>query len=114
MRLHIRSVHVSLQMIQKKTDDEVKLWRETLDGISFVNLACRPLSNQFGIVGIQVSGEDVYLNVLVKDSGGLSRYFHVDHAEIPLTSRTPWRVRSLVRLLLTLRVCLFFIYMIFV
>jgi len=35
---------------------EVKLWRETLDGISFVNLACRPLINQFGIVGIQVSG----------------------------------------------------------
>ncbi|CAG8659383.1 9252_t:CDS:2, partial [Paraglomus brasilianum] len=33
--------------------------------------------------------ENVYLNVLVKDSGGLSRYFHVDHAEISLTSRTP-------------------------
>ncbi|GBB85908.1 hypothetical protein RclHR1_12340012 [Rhizophagus clarus] len=36
----------------KKANDEVKLWRETLDGASFVNIACRPTSNQFGIVGI--------------------------------------------------------------
>ena len=43
----------------KKANDEVKLWRETLDGISFVNLVCRPLSNQFGIVGVQVTGEEV-------------------------------------------------------
>ncbi|RIA82854.1 hypothetical protein C1645_834718 [Glomus cerebriforme] len=86
----------------KKANDEVKLWRETLDGISFVNLVCRPLSNQFGIVGVQVAGEDIYLNILVNDAGGLSRYFHIDHAEIPLTKSTR-KVKSLLRLLLTLR-----------
>ncbi|GES81253.1 hypothetical protein GLOIN_2v1776328 [Rhizophagus clarus] len=59
----------------KKANDEVKLWRETLDGASFVNIACRPTSSQFGIVGIQVAGTTIYLN----------------------------RVKSLVRLLLTLR-----------
>ncbi|EXX74337.1 hypothetical protein RirG_052040 [Rhizophagus irregularis DAOM 197198w] len=87
----------------KKSNDEVKLWRETLDGISFVNLVCRPLNNQFGIVGVQVAGEDIYLNVLVNDAGGLSRYFHIDHAEIPLTVKSPRRVKPLLRLLLTLR-----------
>jgi hypothetical protein len=86
----------------KKASDEVKLWRETLDGISFVNLVCRPLSNQFGIVGVQVAGEDIYLNILVNDASGLSRYFHIDHAEIPLT-KSSQKVKSLLRLLLTLR-----------
>ncbi|CAG8817999.1 22345_t:CDS:1, partial [Racocetra persica] len=41
----------------KKADDDTKLWRETLDGVSFVSAVCRPTSNQFGIVGIQVGGE---------------------------------------------------------
>jgi hypothetical protein len=66
-------------------------------------LVCRPLNNQFGIVGVQVAGEDIYLNVLVNDAGGLSRYFHIDHAEIPLTVKSPRRVKPLLRLLLTLR-----------
>ena len=38
----------------KKADDDVKLWRETLDGASFVSALCRPTGNQFGVVGIQV------------------------------------------------------------
>ncbi|CAG8788435.1 34064_t:CDS:2, partial [Racocetra persica] len=87
----------------KKTEDEVKLWRETLDGMDYVNVACRPVRNQFGIIGIQIAGEDIYLNVLVNDAGGLSRYFHLCHAEIPLTPQTPWRIEPLVHLLLTLR-----------
>lgn len=90
----------------KKANDEVKLWRETLDGASFVNIACRPTSNQFGIVGIQVAGMTIYLNVLMNDASGIPRYFHLDHADIPLDSNSPKRVKSLVRLLLTLRVCL--------
>jgi hypothetical protein len=87
----------------KKTCDSVKLWRETLDGVSFVGVACRPTNNQFGIVGIQVAGEDLYLNVLIKDASGISRYFHLDHAEIPFTKNTPWRVKPLIHLLLTFR-----------
>ncbi|CAB4381326.1 unnamed protein product [Rhizophagus irregularis] len=87
----------------KKDDDSVKLWRETQDGISFVNIACRLLSNQFGIVGIQVSGEELYLNVLVKDANGIPRYFHLNQAQIPFSNDTSWRVIALVHLLLTLR-----------
>jgi len=69
----------------------------------FVNTACRPTSNQFGIVGIQVAGTTIYLNVLMNDASGIPRYFHLDHADIPLDSNSPKRVKSLVRLLLTLR-----------
>ncbi|CAB4439295.1 unnamed protein product [Rhizophagus irregularis] len=87
----------------KKAKDSVKLWREVLDGLSFVGAACRPENNQFGIVGIQVAGENLYLNVLIKDASGIPRYFHLGNAEIPFTNGTPWRVKPLVHLLLTLR-----------
>ncbi|RHZ69656.1 hypothetical protein Glove_281g9 [Diversispora epigaea] len=87
----------------KKDDDSVKLWRETLDGISFVGNACRPASNQFGIVGIQVAGEELFLNVLIKDASGIPRYFHLDQAEMPFAKNTPWRVEPLVHLLLIFR-----------
>ncbi|RHZ84709.1 hypothetical protein Glove_78g202 [Diversispora epigaea] len=87
----------------KREDDSVKLWREALDGISFVGVACRPTNNQFGIVGIQVAGEDLYLNILVKDASGIPRYFYVNQVEISFTKNTSWRVEPLIRLLLTLR-----------
>ena len=86
----------------KKADDDIKLWRETLDGASFVSALCRPAGNQFGIIGIQVAGTTMYLNVLVKDLAGIPRYFHLDHAEIPLSPHQ-LRLKSLIRLLLTLR-----------
>ena len=86
----------------KKVDDDIKLWRETLDGASFVSALCRPVGNQFGIVGIQVAGTTIYLNVLIKDLAGIPRYYHLDHAEIPLSPNQS-RLKSLIRLLLTLR-----------
>jgi len=36
-----------------------------------------------------VAGEDLYLNVLIKDASGISRYFHLDRAEIPFMKNTP-------------------------
>jgi hypothetical protein len=86
----------------KKEEDDVKLWREMLDGASFISALCRPAGNQFGVVGIQVAGTTIYLNVLVKDLAGIPRYFHLDHAEIPLSPHQS-RLKSLIRLLLTLR-----------
>ncbi|RHZ59171.1 hypothetical protein Glove_365g129 [Diversispora epigaea] len=87
----------------KKTDDEIKLWRELLDGSSYISSACRSTCNQFGVIGIQVAGEKIYLNVLVNDASGIPRYFHLDYAEIPLTSEVGLRTKALIRLLLTLR-----------
>ncbi|CAG8461134.1 8587_t:CDS:2, partial [Scutellospora calospora] len=86
----------------KKDDNDVKLWRETLDGMSFLDSLCRPTSNQFGVVGIQVAGTTIRLNVLVRDLGGILRYFHLDHAEIPLLPHL-LHTKALIRLLLTLR-----------
>ncbi|RHZ61200.1 hypothetical protein Glove_349g29 [Diversispora epigaea] len=99
--LYTESSHVICSN-SKKDDDEVKLWRETLDGTSFIGLSCRPTSNQFGIVGIQVASTVMRLNILVKDPAGIPRYFHLDHTKIPLSPHTI-HTRSLVRLLLTLR-----------
>ncbi|RHZ44069.1 hypothetical protein Glove_767g13 [Diversispora epigaea] len=87
----------------KKTDDKIKLWRELLDESSYISSACRSICNQFGIVGVQVAGEKIYLNVLVNDASGIPRYFHLDHAEIPLTVEVRLRTKALMRLLLTLR-----------
>ncbi|CAG8642303.1 2523_t:CDS:2, partial [Paraglomus occultum] len=84
----------------KIMDDDVKLWRETLDGVSFVDALCRPVGNQFGIVGIQIAGTTMRLNVLMKDLGGIPRYFHLDNAEIPLSPHAS-NTKALVRLLLT-------------
>ncbi|RHZ54950.1 hypothetical protein Glove_421g110 [Diversispora epigaea] len=89
--------------VTKKDDDKIKLWRELLDGVSYINTACRLISNQFGVVGIQVTGEKIYLNVLMNDASGIPRYFHLDHAKIPLTINMSSRVKPLMRLLLTLR-----------
>ncbi|RHZ75277.1 hypothetical protein Glove_216g27 [Diversispora epigaea] len=45
-----------------------------------------PIYNQFGVVGIQVADEKIYLNILINDASGIPRYFHLDHAEILLIS----------------------------
>jgi hypothetical protein len=86
----------------KKDNDDVKLWRETIDGASSISALCRPAGNQFGIAGIQIAGTEMRLNVLVKDLAGIPRYFHLDHAEIPLSPHTMHTI-SLIRVLLTLR-----------
>ncbi|RHZ78183.1 hypothetical protein Glove_166g131 [Diversispora epigaea] len=66
-------------------------------------VTCRPTNYQFGIVRIQVAGEDLYLNILVKDTNGILRYFYVDQMKIPFTKNTSWHVEPLIRLLLTLK-----------
>ncbi|RHZ69687.1 hypothetical protein Glove_280g16 [Diversispora epigaea] len=40
------------------------------------------------VVGIQVAGTDMRLNILVKDSADIPRYFHLNHAEILLSPHT--------------------------
>ncbi|CAI2192054.1 11100_t:CDS:2 [Funneliformis geosporum] len=44
--------------------------------------------DQFGVLGIQIVGTTIYLNILVKDLAGIPRYFHLDHVEIPLSPTT--------------------------
>ena len=75
-----------------------------MDGASFVSALCRPAGNQFGVIGIQVTSITIYVNVLIKDLASISRYFYLDYAKIPLLlSNNISRVKSLIRVLLTLR-----------
>nr|CAG8631836.1 82_t:CDS:2 [Entrophospora candida] len=99
--VYTESLHI-LCNNSKKADDDVKLWREALDGASFISELYRPVGNQFGIVGIQIAGSIIYLNILVKDLAGIPRYFHVDHAEIPLTQHKLY-TRSLIRFIIDLK-----------
>ncbi|CAG8558116.1 15860_t:CDS:2 [Funneliformis mosseae] len=50
----------------------------------------------------EIAGITMYLNILVNDLASIPRYFHLDHAEIPLSSHQSC-LKSLIRLLLTLR-----------
>nr|CAG8640451.1 2455_t:CDS:2 [Entrophospora candida] len=46
---------------KKKENDKVKLWREMNNGMYFLHRNCRPVKNEFGILGIQLSNsEDVF------------------------------------------------------
>ncbi|RIA92729.1 hypothetical protein C1645_820228 [Glomus cerebriforme] len=48
-------------------------YRETNDGLYWAQKGCKPEKEQFGIVGIQVAGEDE-----------IHRYYHLHSAEIPV------------------------------
>ncbi|RIB16634.1 hypothetical protein C2G38_1495689 [Gigaspora rosea] len=67
----------------KKKDDEIKLWRETNDGMFWVRQGCKPEKDQFGIIGIQVAerydiiGIEIQLNVLIRDNIDIHRYYHL-------------------------------------
>ena len=39
----------------KKDEDEVKLFRETSDGMYWIHKKCQPPNEQFGIIGIQIA-----------------------------------------------------------
>ena len=69
---------------QKKTDYEIKLWRETNDGLYWVRQSLKPDKEQFGIVGMQVAGKVLHLNLLVRDMVNVHRYYHLQSAEIPV------------------------------
>ena len=51
--LYVESSRV-VRTDKKANNDYVKLWRKTLDRVNYVSFLCRPTSNQFGVVGIQV------------------------------------------------------------
>ncbi|CAG8758741.1 14906_t:CDS:2, partial [Gigaspora rosea] len=52
---------------QKKEKDDIKFWRETNDGMDWVRNKYKPAKDKFGIIGIQVAGNGLKLNVLVRD-----------------------------------------------
>ncbi|RGB23410.1 hypothetical protein C1646_806572 [Rhizophagus diaphanus] len=67
---------------QKKKDDEIKLWHETNDGMHWMHKLSGLDKGEFGIIGIQVAGRIIRLNVLIRDVGNVHRYYHLYKAEI--------------------------------
>ncbi|CAG8558335.1 2596_t:CDS:2, partial [Acaulospora colombiana] len=66
---------------QKEQDDEIKLWREVNDGMYYVRKRCKPDKDEFGIVGVQVAGQTMRLNVLIRDKADIHRYYHLLEAK---------------------------------
>jgi hypothetical protein len=52
---------------QKEKDDEIKLWHETNDGMYWVHKSSGPDKGKFKIIGMQVAGQTIHLNVLIRD-----------------------------------------------
>ncbi|RIA94651.1 hypothetical protein C1645_817706 [Glomus cerebriforme] len=50
----------------------------------WVHKVLKPKKNQFGIVGVQVAGNMLHLNVLIRDKANVHRYFYLQSAEIPM------------------------------
>ncbi|RGB24038.1 hypothetical protein C1646_773652 [Rhizophagus diaphanus] len=88
---------------QKEKDDEIKLWRETNDGMYWMHKSSRPDKDEFGIIGIQVAGRIMRLNVLIRDVGNVHHYYHLYEAEIPVQQSDPSTVTNFVKTLLILQ-----------
>ncbi|RHZ55603.1 hypothetical protein Glove_413g25 [Diversispora epigaea] len=81
----------------------MKLWREMNDGLYYVHRSCRPDKNEFGILGVQIAGSMMYLNILIKDSYDIHRLFHLCSVEIPIRPSSGEDVLQFVEALLLLR-----------
>ncbi|RHZ81110.1 hypothetical protein Glove_123g73 [Diversispora epigaea] len=69
---------------QKEEDDDIKLWRECNDGLYWAQKSRRLKKEQFGIIGIQVAGCRLSLNVLIRDELEVHRYYKLHETEIPI------------------------------
>ncbi|CAG8749845.1 2204_t:CDS:2, partial [Cetraspora pellucida] len=67
---------------QKKVNDDIKLWSECNDGMYYTRKTLHPDKDQFGIVGIQIAEDTLYLNVLIRDKLNIDRYYKIELAKI--------------------------------
>src|SRR6185436_15882478 len=88
---------------QKKVDDDIKLWRECNDGMYYTRKTLNPDKDQFGIIGIQIAGDTLHLNVLIRDKINVHRYYHIQSAKIPVQFSDEDDVIKFVETLLLLR-----------
>ncbi|CAG8602589.1 4057_t:CDS:2, partial [Scutellospora calospora] len=89
--------------MKKERYDAVKLWRECNDGMYWARKSSRPDNDEFGIVGVQIAGTTIRLNVLIRDSADVHRYYHLREAEIPVRQSSPIIVANFIEVLLILR-----------
>ncbi|PKK56324.1 hypothetical protein RhiirC2_800266 [Rhizophagus irregularis] len=69
---------------KKKNDDRIKLWQKANDGMYWVRKGRKPNIDEFGIISLQVAGDILHLNVLIRDEGNFHRYCHLRSVKIPV------------------------------
>ena len=62
-----------------------------------------PDKGEFGIIGMQVAGRIMRLNILIRDVENMHCYYHLYEAEIPVQQSDPSTVTNFVKTLLILR-----------
>ncbi|CAG8660323.1 24559_t:CDS:2, partial [Gigaspora margarita] len=60
-------------------------------------------ADEFGIVGVQIAGTTIRLNVLIRDSADVHRYYHLREAKIQIRQSNPIIVANFIEVLLILR-----------
>ncbi|KAF0488013.1 hypothetical protein F8M41_022438 [Gigaspora margarita] len=89
---------------RKEKDDDVKLWRESNDGMYWAHKSRRLEKEQFGIIGMQVAGRKLLLNVLIRNEVEVHRYYNLRESVIPIQySNNPYDLAEFVNTLLIFR-----------
>ncbi|CAG8739871.1 15853_t:CDS:2 [Cetraspora pellucida] len=84
-------------------NDDIKLWRECNDGMYYTRKFLNPEKSQFGIVGIQIAGDTLHLNVLIRDTTNIHKYYNIEMVKIPVQKSDKTIVIKFVENLLFLR-----------
>ena len=69
---------------EKEENDWVKLWREMNDGMYWAQKGCKPAKDNFSIIGIQIAGTEMCLNVLIRDMDEIHHLYNLCTVEIPI------------------------------
>ena len=100
--IFVKSSHIACTRI-KEENNNVKLWREMNDGMAWVHKGCKPDKNEFGVLGLQIAGKIMHLNILIKDTDDIHHLFRLRSVEIPIQPAGGGDVLQLVEALLLLR-----------
>ncbi|CAB5180530.1 unnamed protein product [Rhizophagus irregularis] len=68
----------------KEEKDKIKLWREMNDGINYIYKKNRLDKDEFGILGIQIAGNKIHFNIIIRDISEVNRLYHLYSTEIPV------------------------------
>ncbi len=68
--------------LQKKKDNEIKLWHEINDRIYWIHKSSGSDKGKFEIIRMQIVRQIMYLNVLIREVKNVHRYYHFYKAEI--------------------------------
>ena len=75
------------------------------DGMYWAHKGCKLEKDNFSIIGIQVAGNEMHLNILIRDIDEIHRLYNLWTVEIPIQPNDKGIIFNFVKTLLTIRVC---------